>query len=431
MKNTFLLFALILPLTLLSQHTIKGTFSPAEDYKFALLYEVKPTGSFYETDTRFINGSFTITMKENAKPGIYKLVYAFPQEENSLELIYNGKEDITFTFSKEQGVSFSASEENKAWQNHLQGFNKLQNEIAAAYQDSKIDEQLLSEKFKELQKLHSQNETSSKGMLAYSFIKSYRFYVPTTFEDVSTYQKNLLDNYLVNVDYLDKNLQGTKFLQDLTYGYITIMQDYKISLDNVAQKIANTDIEFKKSFLYELWITLTQDPAIEKANNLATKHLIPTAKEAKDTAMVNRVFKFTSLTLGSKAPNFSWEDKGKTKWLHEVAPAENYVLVFWSSGCSHCVAEVPQVHAAIEKLDPTFVKVVAVGLEDEPYEWKNMTQDFPKFINVLGLGKWENDIGKTYNVEGTPTYIVLDKDKKIKAKPKSLEELMKLLNLKK
>ncbi|MDT0555381.1 TlpA family protein disulfide reductase [Patiriisocius hiemis] len=429
MKNTFLLLAFILPATLLAQHTIKGTFSPAEDYKFALLYEVKPTGAFFEADTRFINGSFTITMKDNAKPGIYKLVYAFPQEENSLELIYNGKEDIAFTFSKEQGVSFSSSEENKAWQNHLRGFNQLQNEIAAAYQDPKLDKKLLSEKFEALQKLHNENEANSEGMLANSFIKSYRFYVPSAFEDVSSYQKNLLDNYLVNVNYKDKNLQGTKFLQDLTYGYITIMQDYKMSLDNVAQKISPAGIEFKKSFLYELWITLTQDPAIQKANYLATKHLIPTAKEAKDTAMVNRVFTFTSLTLGSKAPNFSWEEDGKTKWLHKVAPAENYVLVFWSSGCSHCVAEVPQVHAAVEKLDPAFVKVVAIGLEDEPYDWKNMTQDFPRFINVLGLGKWENDIGKTYNVEGTPTYIVLDKDKKIKAKPESLEELMGLLNI--
>jgi protein-disulfide isomerase len=46
----------------------------------------------------------------------------------------------------------------------------------------------------------------------------------------------------------------------------------------------------------------------------------------------------------------------------------------------------------------------------------------------LGFGKWDNEIGNSYNVTSTPTYFVLDKDKKIMAKPYDFEALKKILN---
>ena len=72
--------------------------------------------------------------------------------------------------------------------------------------------------------------------------------------------------------------------------------------------------------------------------------------------------------------------------------------------------------------------VIAIGLEDEPYAWRNKIHDFPEFINVLGLGKWQNEIGKNYGVNATPSYFILDKDKKIIAKPEAFEDVLKLLS---
>jgi len=37
-KNLFRLLVLLIPFIGLSQHTIKGTFSPASDYEWVLLY---------------------------------------------------------------------------------------------------------------------------------------------------------------------------------------------------------------------------------------------------------------------------------------------------------------------------------------------------------------------------------------------------------
>ena len=63
------------------------------------------------------------------------------------------------------------------------------------------------------------------------------------------------------------------------------------------------------------------------------------------------------------------------------------------------------------------VKVIAIGLEDEPSQWQREIAKYPEFDHILGLGKWQNEIGRSYNVTSTPTYFVLNGDKKILAKP--------------
>jgi len=85
----------------LSQHTIKGTFSPAKNYEWAILYKVTPTTSIYvENTTLDEEGNFTFKMDSTITAGIYRIVYALPQEEFNFDLIYNGKEDIELTFHK-------------------------------------------------------------------------------------------------------------------------------------------------------------------------------------------------------------------------------------------------------------------------------------------------------------------------------------------
>ena len=48
-KFSFLL--IFLPTILAAQHTITGTFSPAEDYEWVILYEVTPISSLYIANT--------------------------------------------------------------------------------------------------------------------------------------------------------------------------------------------------------------------------------------------------------------------------------------------------------------------------------------------------------------------------------------------
>ena len=136
-----------------------------------------------------------------------------------------------------------------------------------------------------------------------------------------------------------------------------------------------------------------------------------------------------NISNGNVAPDFNIEIKEKDKLvekkLTQLEGAENYIIVFWSSTCSHCLDEVPQLQTFIKSLEKDKVKVVAIGLEDEPYKWKDLTYSYPEFIHVYGEGKWDNEIGDAYGVTSTPTYFILDTDKKIISKPVDFDALKK------
>lgn len=103
-------------------------------------------------------------------------------------------------------------------------------------------------------------------------------------------------------------------------------------------------------------------------------------------------------------------------------------MVFWSTDCSHCLREIPELHTFMKGSKKA--KVIAFSLEKEAFIWKNYIINLYGWHNVLGLGKWENKIAKTYQIFSTPTYFILDKNKKIIAKPEKIEDLKKFFSKK-
>ena len=117
------------------------------------------------------------------------------------------------------------------------------------------------------------------------------------------------------------------------------------------------------------------------------------------------------------------EDTSSKITLKSLNVAKRYIIVFWSSSCSHCQEEIPELRRFLESKSEEKIQVIAVGLEETSFNWSNLILDYPNFIHVLGLGKWTNEIALKYNVSGTPTYFILNEDKEIILKPDSLDEL--------
>ena len=149
------------------------------------------------------------------------------------------------------------------------------------------------------------------------------------------------------------------------------------------------------------------------------------AVELNDQQLIHDLMQLIKTGIGEKAPDFDIEltknGKTVTKKLSELNLADEYVVLFWSSTCSHCLYEVPKFYKYIET-KPN-IKVIAVGLEDGPDNWEKVKQKFPDFIHVYGAGHWDNEIGNDYGVNATPTYFILDKDKHIIDKPNTLDDL--------
>src|SRR5690606_40645980 len=108
MKNILTLL-LFLPFLTSAQHTISGTFQPANTFTTVYLYQINPTSQNYLnyiSHTRLDeNSSVSIDLPKELAPGMYQLNFGIPRTDYHFNFIYNGKEDIVFEYSQEDRKS--------------------------------------------------------------------------------------------------------------------------------------------------------------------------------------------------------------------------------------------------------------------------------------------------------------------------------------
>ncbi|WP_299884744.1 TlpA disulfide reductase family protein [uncultured Lacinutrix sp.] len=432
-KKLLFVFA-ILPAMLFAQHSVKGTFSPADQFKFAFLYRVTAETSLFVGNADVDeNGKFEIKLDSTAVPGTYRIVYAQPQNEYNFDLLVNGKEDVELSFDLEKGLSFQKSNENKIYKSYNRSIALVNKSIRNYYGSGDTDKKGFSKIFEVLTKTQNEFESASKGMIANHFIKACKPYIPSEYEDVLTFSKNIKDNYFKNIDFGNEQLQNSNFLINNSISYVFNFvdrnnpnQSYQDNLDMLIKAMGNNP-KVKKTILEILWNKFEGEKNEVSANYLASKYLLPIAKAENDKELIDNLTYFEMSSIGKIAPDFDIEikdkkDKIKKTKLSELDNAENYLVIFWNSTCSHCLDELPILKEYAASLEKGKLQVVAVALDNDKYRWKNMTYDYPDFYHVYGEGKWENEIGNRYNAKATPSYFVLDKNKTILAKPYDFPE---------
>jgi len=433
-KLIFLFF--ILPTFVMAQSTIKGTFSPAEEFNYALLYKVTPTANTYVSNAEIIDGKFIFELDSTATKGMYRLVYALPQEEYNFDIIYDAKEDIILSFDQEVGVNYTQSVENMLVNSYTSDMAVIGQNIGDYFKSESKDSLALIEIFRAQSKTQLDYEETAIGTIAESFIKANKPYIPDGFVDVKNYIENLKQHYFDNVDFNDETLQSSNFLSERITNYVFGMTDenmddletYRSNIGNVFDAMKEAQLDIKVLLFTILWRQMVDLGLESTANYISDNYLLSLAEKGNDKQLVSELKNFKNISIGTVAPDFSLEQTlgditTKTK-LSSLNTANEYVIVFWSSGCSHCLQEIPQLREFVKTQEKGKLQVIAIGLEDTPVNWNSLVVSYPEFIHVLGLGKWTNKLGILYNINSTPTYFVLDKDKKIIAKPDNITELV-------
>jgi thiol-disulfide isomerase/thioredoxin len=249
----------------------------------------------------------------------------------------------------------------------------------------------------------------------------------------------LRTHYFDNIDFNSKTLQSSSFLQERMLNYVfgvsaegkDNITNYKNNIDVFCNAIKTIPASIKRILLVDLWQEMVDLRLEPVANHISKNYLLDIANQLKDKELIDALTRYNNLSIGHKAPDFSIviekDNKKETKKLSELNSAEKYIIVFWSSTCSHCLEEIPQLQKFIKSRAKDKLKVIAIGLEDDNKAWKEKIKSYPEFIHVLGLGKWDNKIGNDYGVTTTPTYFVLDKNKHILKKPEDIEALTQIM----
>ena len=432
---------LLISFSIQSQNFIKGSLQTSKKYEWVALYQLRATSQNYVANTTINDGTFFMEFPSNAPSGMYRLLYDL-ENEGFIDFIYNN-ETIEIEFDPEDPLNslvFVASTENQIYHAYKGKMAASQHIIDSLqrnyfYLQDTVQKNLSGEMYTEFSnvKLSIQKayEKESEGKLAYHFIKSsFKYSSPSLINSPQEYLNSEKAHFFDALDIQNTELINTPFLSEKVINYVfhlTGSDDeevqlmlYKMAIEEVLKKVdKNTYI--KRELIVSLMYTFAQVENIEMTNYLISDYYDKLPIELINQDLKEAVLERLRLAIGSKAPNFIWEEDGQEQQLSEIDVADKYIIVFWSTSCSHCLKEIPQLYKYTKNKKE--LQVIAIALEDKRDGFDKYTPEYKKWTNILALKKWENHIAKSYEINATPSYFILDQDKKIEAKPEFFEDV--------
>ncbi len=450
-KYIFLLF--LIPFYSFAQHTITGTIVSKENYTYALLYKIEGVRQLYlqstgfEKDTIEYNGrmepvqTFQLTLPDSITPGSYRIAYD-PNNNGVVDVLFN-KEDIAFTAIPQlqrPTVVFQKSIENNLYEEYIKKLSAVQYtadslQIVYLKQPSESVAQLYTSTLSKINAVQKSYEEQAKGKLVYDFIvATTRYNAPTVVSDSDAYFDGIVAHFYDAIDFSNKTLYNSSFLVDRISDYVFYMNFaddeatqkklHKSAIDRTLQYITN-DV-FKSDIIVFLMSQFANAKDAEITDYLIQKHFNALPVELQDIDFKMKVQEQLGIAVGRIAPDFSWDENGKSIRLSSLTERPYYLLIFYSTECSHCLREVPQIYKHLE--GTTQFSVVAFAMETTPSTWTSYIKTLPGWHHALGLNKWENKIARTYQINATPTYLILDASKKIIGLLEELVDLKKAID---
>lgn len=444
MLKNLLCVLLFISLSVQSQNTITGVINKKNDLLTrVILYRLKGAKQVYISNSKIDNDQFKLEIPKGAAIGMYRLSFS-PSDFGFVDFLFD-QEDVSLKFDSLNHlnpVEFLTSEENKTFSNYLLETTIVKQKLDSmqiaffGLKDKKQDEITIDLYVKTLDyyaNIQSQYEEKTAGKLANHFIKAnYKYYAPKLFTAPQMYLNSIKQHFFDFINFEDSALKNSIFFVGKAIEYVfylNVSDDfqvqnglYKMAINEVMQKVGEND-EVKSEILTSLMYALEQYENLNLVGFVIDNFYSKLPATFKDEILIAEMQSKIKLTIGNKAPEITWEENGLQKKLTELnlSGRENYILVFWSTGCSHCLKEIPELYEFIK--DNLNVHVIAFALENDELDFNIHTKNFTKWTNILGLEKWENEMAKEYKIIATPTYFILDKDKIILAKPEHFEDV--------
>ena len=443
MKKIIVLFLFISAFSY-AQYAIKGTMSPIENSSWVLLYKIEGTKQIFVKNTQVRKegktGFFEFSLPTDAKVGSYRIKYSM-KRDGFMDFLFN-KENIAFEFNPkdlENTIVFHESKENQIYISFLKKIYTAQYTLDSLQSEyfrnpSSLIKEAYIRSLGNFQKIEKEYIQASKEKLVNHFIKaSLRYNSSEIFEKPVDYISSSITHFFDHIDFSNKTLYNSTFLFDKISEYVVSLnvaanpaqkeEFYKKASKAAIEK--STTISFKTDVINYLISQFAEIKNAVLVDHLFANYFDKLPKENQNIKLKNKILAQLRIAIGRVAPDFSWTENGKELRLSSLKDGLSYVLIFYSTECSHCLREVPEIFDYMK--GKTNTKVIAFAMETSAKTWTNYQLKMPGWHHVLGLGKWENTTARTYQINSTPTYFVLGMDKEIISIPKTLNDLKLVL----
>jgi thiol-disulfide isomerase/thioredoxin len=410
-----------------AQFSINGTLTHSLDTDWVILYRIEGSKQQFvqnttiKKDTLFIEGkkqtigTFKFKLPATTKASSYRINYR-TKGTNFVDFIFN-KENVSFTFHPdypEQTILFSESKENITYKSYLNDIFKQQQKLdslqVVAIRNPELD---LKKNYKtaliKVNNIQKKYLETTQKMYVHPFIKaSFRESSPEIKTNVKEYMSAIKATFFDPIDFSNDTLVNSSFLLDRVTDYVfylnysddikTQQTLYKSAVERVFTKIK--DAGFRKNVIEFLIEKFEENNNFRMIDFLFKNYYDALPKSLQNAKFKTEKVKLLATTIGRIAPNFSWKEHGKDYQLSTLNEAKNYLLVFWSTGCSHCLKEIPELYTFLQ--DKKNLKVIAFAMENNEARWKSLKATLPNWHHVLGLNKWTNKTAQAYNINATP-----------------------------
>lgn len=162
-------------------------------------------------------------------------------------------------------------------------------------------------------------------------------------------------------------------------------------------------------------------------NYLLKKNIAPWIVGEEKKKIRRRLAKLKPNQIGNKAPKLVLNDRNGTPISMNDIDAEYTVVFFWDYECPFCQESMPEWKRIYDLYHNRGLEFYAVCINsDNPEMWTGYIDRHKlKWINVIG--NESAYYSQQYNVDGTPTVYLLDKDKKIVSKKLKEAQLERML----
>ena len=398
---------------------------------------------------------FSLSIPTSVAPGVYRFQYAVGEGEQYIDLIINGTEkEIAFTLqANEENAApvVIASNENKLWYNYKAQTNAqllkidLLNQFIYAYpnRNAAVVKTAMHE-WEQEKGMYWENfttfKTATQGTWAYEMVVNRPFHFSNPIEEPRLQDYYKREHFWDGFDAQNPKLLNTplytghilNFLRywmnpNMNFSAEEKTNGFKRAVDVIIRKFAGN--EATHTFAYKYLSLGFKEIGEEEVLQYLDENYKNLAEQCFDafekTEFEKRMVGYAALKQGNKAPDFKLNvvhTKLKAKNLYQLK-SEKTILVFWSSTCPHCMEEMPKLNnwAAEHKQ----LKIIAISLDTDSALHIETIKKLPNILHTCDYKGWNTDAATKYYIAATPTFIVLDQDKKIIGKYSSVEQVVK------
>jgi len=413
-------------------------------------------GSFDIAAVAIKDEKFTLTAPANIEAGVYRFQYSQNSLSDYVDVIINGKEkNITFELDVLQPIesripTFTASDENIKWYAYVAQSNKqlqkieVLNQVLAQYPNAtdKIVQQVEQAIKKEKKKFHSAFEVFCKtnaATWAGAMVQNKPVYFANPKQDFRLQDFERRAHFWDNITTTNPKLLNTPLYTEHILNYLRYYMNPEMqfgenemnegfikSVNTTMQKFSGNDEtkKFAVKYLQLGFKEIGNEKVLQYIDQTYAETIAQCNDNASDkTALEKRLQGYATLKIGNKAPSINFVDASGTAQTLASITADSTIVVFWASWCPHCIETMPKLNEWASTQKNT--KILAISLDDDKTAYTDAIKNLPNMQHSCDYKKWEGNVVTDYYIAGTPTFIRLDKDKKIVGKYSSFEELKK------